>query len=142
MTEEAVKPTPFFRTRNFNLALLWVLFIAASAGTFILSRNLENGSGNQAAAFFGGSRTYEVSLYQGRIEPTELSVRVGDEVLFIVKDDSLHNMAEERTRRSDARLQSGEFGKDESYSLIFQTKSHITFYDRLDSDIRIDITID
>ncbi len=142
MSEEALKPVPFYRSRNFNLALLWVLFIAASAGTFILSRNLESGRGNQASAFFGNTRTHEVSLYQGRVEPTELSVRVGDEVLFIVKDDSLHNMVEERTRRGDARLQSGEFGRGESYSLIFQTKSEITFYDRLDSDIRIDITID
>jgi plastocyanin len=141
MNQEAVKQMPFFRSRRFNLAILWFLFAAASVGTYILARNLESGPGNHASAFFGNSRTHEIELYRDRVVPTKITAGVGDEVIFIVKDDSYHNMAEERRVRGDARLESGEFGKDESYSLVFQSESSITFYDRLNSDIRVDIEI-
>lgn len=132
---------PFFRSRRFYLAVLWSLFAAASIGTYLLARNLENGSGNQASAFFGDSRTHEIELYADRAVPLKVIADIGDEILFIVKDDSYHNMAEERTRRGDARLESGELREGESYSLVFQNKSSITFYDRLNSDIRVDIEI-
>jgi plastocyanin len=59
----------------------------------------------------------------------------------MVKDKSRHNIAEQRQERRDARLESGEIGKDESYSLVFQTTGTYYFYDRMNQDIQATIVI-
>lgn len=141
MDQDAAKQISFLRSRRLHLAILWSLFAAASVGTYLLASNLENGPSGQASAFFGNSRTHEIGLYSGKAVPAKITAEIGDEIIFIVKDESYHNMAEERTRRGDARLESGELREGESYSLVFQKKSSITFYDRLDADIRVDIEI-
>lgn len=140
--QETVHRLPFFKSRNFNLGLLWFLFAAATLGTYLLSKNLGDGSRNQAAAFFGNSSTVEISLFSDRAEPSSVIVGVGDEVLFLVKDESFHNMVEERTKRGDARLESGEIRSGESYSLIFQEKTSISFYDRLNPDIKVSVKVE
>lgn len=141
MNEAVVKQIPFYRSRALNLGLLWVLFIAAGLGTYFLSRNLEGGAHNAASVFLGNGKVFEISLYADRAEPTSVVVRIGDEVIFNVRDDSRHHMAEERTRRDAPRLESGEFGAKESYSLVFQTKGEMSFYDRQNPDIHVSVVI-
>lgn len=131
----------FFRTRAFGLLLVWALLVSAAIGTYMLTRGLE-GRGDQTASVYSSlSGSKEISLYRDRAEPSAMSASLGEEIAFVVKDESLHNMAQERESRGDARLESGEFGKDESYSLVFSRKGSYSFYDRLNQDIRVTITV-
>ncbi len=148
------------RSRSAKIILLWSLFILASAGTYILSNRIESGATRAAAALDSQSQTasafsagdtladglgrgasYEVDLSTGKADPSTVDARPGDEVLFIVKDDSRHDIAEERSQRKEARLESGEIGKDESYSLVFRTPGRFSFYDRLNQSITVTVTI-
>jgi hypothetical protein len=129
-------------SRSFGLTLVWILFILALYGTYMLSKNIERGGNNGASLFMATGKTHEVSVYKDRAESTLLHMSVGDEVLFIVKDQSHHNIAEERSNKNDARLESGEIGEGESYSLIFKSKGVFSFYDRMNQDIHITLVID
>ena len=122
------------------MLLVWILIGLAALGAFLLSRNIES-KANLAAVFMGASPLHEVYLYGNKAVPASIEVRPGEEVVFVVMDESRHNMAEERKKKSDARLESGEFGTGESYSLSFQGKGTFSFYDRLNQDIRVDIVI-
>jgi plastocyanin len=84
---------------------------------------------------------YKVNLFRDRAEPSELSVRRGETVTFYSADDTRHDLAEERSNRKDARLVSGEFGSDESYSVTFHDQGSFSFYDRLNPDTNISVTI-
>ncbi len=132
----------FIHSRTVGIWLVWILFILAIVGTYVLSKNIEMTGGNSASVFMITGRVHEVSLYKERVEPTEVRVRTGDEILFLIKDESRHNIAEDRSRRNDARLESGEFSGAESYSLIFQTKGSMSFYDRMNQDIRITVVVE
>jgi len=129
------------RSRTFGLILVWILFICAGVGTYVLSKHIETKGNNAASVFTASGTIHEVSLYENKIEPNDMTIKQGDEVVFLTKDTSRHNLAEDRTRRNDARLESGEFGAEESYSLVFKTKGTISFYDRMNQDIRITIQI-
>jgi plastocyanin len=130
------------RSRKVGLVLLWILFICAGAGTYKLSRTIELNANNSASVFMSNGTTHEISLYVDKVQPAEVRVHVGEEVVFVTKDTSRHNIAEERTRKTDARLESGEFGGEESYSLVFQNKGSMSFYDRLNQDLRITVVIE
>ena len=116
------------------------MFALASVGTYMLSHKIEL-RGNAAAAFLSSGQNKEIALYEDRAEPASVTLNQGDEIAFVVKDQSFHDMAEERTERHDARLESGQIGKDESYSLVFNKAGSYSFYDRMHQDIRVDITI-
>ncbi|MEN9622184.1 MAG: hypothetical protein RLZZ67_618 [Candidatus Parcubacteria bacterium] len=130
------------RSRKVGLALLWILFICAGVGTYKLSRTIELNGNSTASVFMSNGTQHEIALYSDKVVPTEVRVRVGEEVVFVTKDSSRHNIAEERTRKTDARLESGEFGERESYSLVFQNKGTMSFYDRLNQDLRITVVIE
>ena len=129
------------RSRGFGLALVWILFVLAGYGTFILSKNLETKGNNSASIFMAKGKIHEIGLYDSHAEPAELTVKQGDEVVFKIKDNSHHNIAESRARKIDARIESGELSQDESYSLVFNTKGEMSFYDRMNQDIQIRIFI-
>jgi plastocyanin len=139
--EEGEKAKPF-ASRKFAVALVWLLLVSAIGGTYLLSRDLEERAGNAAAVYLGTGRIHEINLYHDRAEPVSISIRAGDELLFVARDDARHNIAEERSRRNDARLESGEFGPGESYSLVFQTKGTMDFYDRQNQDIHVTVVIE
>lgn len=132
-------PAGHFRSRAVGLFLVWTLLATAGFGTYLLSRTLR--SENAAGAYLAASSRHEISLYADRAEPASLEARAGEEVVFVVRDKSRHNIAEERTKKTDARLESSEFGEGESYSLVFQGKGVFSFYDRLNQDIRVDVSI-
>lgn len=123
-----------------KVLILWLLIIAASVGTYALSHKLELGA-NAAAVFFATGERHELALYADRVEPSQILVRKGEEVVFVVKGDRAHDISEERSQRREARLDSGEIGKGESYSLIFAGAGTFYFYDRMNQDIRATITV-
>jgi hypothetical protein len=131
----------FFHSRAFKLTLSWTLFGCAILGTALLSRSINLRSLNMASVGLISGRVHEVWLYSDRAEPQSIGAWVGDQIDFIVKDKSTHNMAEERSRKSDARLESGEFRQGESYSLIFSTPGEFSLYDRMNQDIHVSIMI-
>jgi plastocyanin len=112
--------------------------------TWYFSRSLETRGTDSASVFLSGSSVVEiVGLYAGKADPTTVSIKAGDSVEFLVKDDSRHYIAERRSesRRGDARISSGEFGPGESYSIQFNTPGSFSFYDRMNQDISIDIEV-
>ncbi|MBX4209156.1 hypothetical protein KW799_00440 [Candidatus Parcubacteria bacterium] len=122
--------------------LLYIsLLAAASIGTYLLSHRIESGISSAASVFLSRGSSHQISVFADKAEPAAVTARIGDEIVFMVKDDSRHNIAEERTQRREARLESGEIGKDESYSLVFQSSGAFSFYDRLNQDIHVAITI-
>ncbi|HEU5114299.1 MAG TPA: hypothetical protein VFT82_00870 [Candidatus Paceibacterota bacterium] len=140
MNEET--PHARFRlTRPMKLGVLWALFALASFGTYALSHQIKFRFENEAAAFLSTGSSHEIDLYAGKADPTEIDIRRGDQVVFVVKDSSRHDITEERTDRRDARLESGEIRKDESYTLVFTQSGTYSFYDRLDQDIRVTVRI-
>ncbi|MDE1875164.1 MAG: hypothetical protein KGI79_02430 [Patescibacteria group bacterium] len=128
------------RSRRTKVALLWILFVLAVAGTYLLSKKVEGIDGS-ASAYLSTGRSTEIDLYEGKASPTSVSVSPGDEIVFFVKDDSHHDIAEERTDPRQVRLESGEIGKDESYSLVFEKSGSHSFYDRMNQDIQVQVTI-
>jgi len=128
-------------SRSVKVLALWTLLACASVGTYFLSHRIESRADGAASAFLATGARHQIVLTSGRASPTSVESRVGDEVLFLVKDSRAHNIAEERSSRRDARLESGEIGKDESYSLVFQTPGTYSFYDRMDQDIHVSIVV-
>lgn len=128
------------KKEDLRLVVALALLLAAGAATLFFSNWIESGRGSAAAAFLSDSVTHQVTLYADRAVPSELHVEVGDEVLFVVAE-GYHNMAEERTDRRDARLQSGELDPSTSYSLVFNAPGEISLYDRLNLDIRVTIRV-
>ncbi len=120
---------------------LWILFAAACLGTYLLSHRIQLAGNNMAAVFLARGSSYEVNLYAAKADPIAVTINPGDQVNFVVKDDSHHDISQERTDSLDARLESGEIGKDESYSVVFKDPGTFSFYDRLNQDIRIAVTI-
>jgi plastocyanin len=127
--------------RALKIAAVWIILLLALAGTFALSKKLGGEGGNIASVFSSGGRIHQISLYEERAEPVLIDARPGDEILFKVMDESLHNIAEERSSKRDARLESGEFGAGESYSLSFSGPGTFSFYDRMNLDIHVMITV-
>ncbi|MFA6158201.1 MAG: hypothetical protein WC763_01040 [Candidatus Paceibacterota bacterium] len=111
-------------------------------GTYSLSNKLSLSSGNAAAVFMGGGSTHEVSVYSNRFEPSELVARTGDEIVFTVKDEGIHNIAEERQSKGDARLQSDEIRRGDTYSLRFSVPGTVYLYDRMNLDMHMAITVE
>jgi len=111
-------------------------------GTILLSHRLETSSDNAAAVFFGMGSTREISLYEDRAEPVSVTAGVGDEITFVIRDQSIHNIAEERQSKGDARLQSGEIGPGDSYSVSFAKPGTFYLYDRMNLDIRVTINVE
>ncbi|HVU06857.1 MAG TPA: hypothetical protein VHE10_03680 [Candidatus Paceibacterota bacterium] len=132
---------PSFASRGFKLALLWILFALVSLATYALSHRIGSDALNAAAAFLAGGHNAEIALYADRAEPSSIEVRQGEQVVFVVKDDSRHDMAEDRSQRREARLASGEIRKGESYALVFRQSGSLSFYDRLNQDIRVTVTV-
>lgn len=127
--------------RGMKLALLWILFALAVLGTYALSQNIQARGDNYAAVFMANGSKHEVMVYADRAEPKSIEANKGDEIIFTVADQSRHNIAEERSDRDDARLESGEIGYKDSYSLVFQRDGSYSLYDRLNQDIRVTVTI-
>jgi plastocyanin len=124
-----------------KLWLIWSAFALSVVGTFLLSQNIEIRGMNYAAVFLSGSSSQEISLYANKVEPATIEAFPGEEVVFVVKDDSKHDMAEERNRRKEARLESGELGQGDKYSLVFEGAGSFSFYDRLNQDIHVTVTV-
>ncbi len=131
----------FLQRQNSKIAIVWLLLIFAVAGTFALTKKLEQSGENLASVFYGGGSIHKIFLFEDRAEPVSVSARPGDEIVFMVIDDSRHTIAEERSSKRDARLESGEFGAGESYSLSFSSPGTYSFYDRMNLDIHVMITI-
>lgn len=129
------------KNRTAKLALLWALFVLALIGIYLLSHKIESGSYNAAAAFLSSGTSHKINLFSNRADPVYVSANTGDEVIFVVKDSGRHDISEERSQRKDARLESGEIGQYESYSLIFHTPGTFSFYDRLNQDIRVIVSV-
>ena len=124
--------------------IFWAILIALMFATWYLSRSIEARRTDSASVFFSGSSVVDiVELYSSKAVPTSVSVRTGDSVEFVVKDDSRHYLAERRSvsRRGDARISSGEFGPGESYSIQFNTPGSFSFYDRMNQDISIEVEV-
>ncbi len=129
-------------SRTLKVASLWALLACAGIGTYYLSNRIESRAElGTAGAFLAGAKSSVVYLTADKAEPDAVEVGVGDEVLFKVKDRSLHDIAEDRSSHRDARLESGEIGKDESYSLVFGVPGSYSFYDRMHQDIRVSVTV-
>lgn len=132
---------PFSRSHKIKLATLWTLFALASLGTYVLAHNIESQSWDAAAVFLSGAASHEIGLSAEGADPTSIIARKGDEIAFVVRDASTHDIAEERSQRKEARLDSGEIGKGDSYSLVFKNSGVFYFYDRLHQDLHITITV-
>lgn len=127
--------------KNLQMISVWVFLLLAVAGTFMLTKKLGESGENAASVFFGGASMRKIYLYQERAEPTSITAETGDEIVFMVLDESKHNIAQERSSKRGVRLESGEFGAGESYSLSFAEPGLYSFYDRMNLDIRISITV-
>lgn len=132
---------PFFRTRAFGIFSVWTLVVLASMGTFVLTRDIEDRADGLAAVYLGMRGFHEISLYQSGADPVSVTVRKGDEVVFVVRDQSYHNIAHERRERGDARIESGELQEGDSYSIAFPASGEYSFYDRLNLDTRITVYV-
>lgn len=135
------KDSFFYRYRKF---FFWGFLIILMMATWYFSRMLETRSSSTASVFLSGPSSLEiVELYAGQVIPTMVSVKVGDSIEFVVKDDNVHYIAERKTvsRRGDARISSGEFGPGESYSIQFNTPGFFSFYDRMNPDVSIDVEV-
>ncbi len=132
----------FIRSRTFLLSLVWILLAGAMGGTYILTRSIEHRGENGAAVFLATGTVHTINLSSGKVVPSLVHARVGDEIIYTVIDGSRHTIAEERLNRNAPRLESGELMQGESYSLVFKTKGTFYFYDRLDSSITITIIVD
>ncbi len=126
---------------NTKMVLIWFFLLLALAGTFALTKRLGREGDNTASVFFGGGTIHKILLFEDRAEPISVTARPGDEIVFMVLDESRHTIAEERSSKRDARLESGEFGTGESYTLSFFGPGTYSFYDRMNLDIRVMITI-
>jgi plastocyanin len=131
------------RFRKWSKAIMWGLVALAGAGTYLLSGSLESRDFNLASVIdsLQEAKSYEIVLYDDRAEPAVLEARAGDDISFVVRGGGTHNLAEERSDLRDARLQSGEFGPGESYTLVFSGKGEFSFYDRQNPDIQVTIRI-
>ncbi len=136
---EQEKSTEYPKTKF--RALTWALLGVALVGTYVLSHRLESGSGNAAAVYLSTGSTREITLFTDRVEPRALSARVGDEIVFSIGDQSIHNIAEERQSRSAPRLESGEIGPGDSYVVSFSVPGVVSFYDRMNLDLRVTVTV-
>lgn len=132
----------FMRKREVKIAMVWMIILLALAGTFALTKKLGQEGENMASVFLGRGAVHKFFLSEGKTEPVSITARPGDEIVFMVLDDSLHNMAEERSSKRDARLESGEFGAGESYVLSFSEPGMYSFYDRMNTDIHVVIVIE
>lgn len=132
----------FFRRRNMKVVFLWIFFLLALAGTFAITKKLGQEGENIASVFLGRGAMHKFFLSEGKAEPASITASPGDEIVFMVLDDSLHNMAEERSSKRDARLESGEFGVGESYVLSFSSPGMYSFYDRMNTDIHVVVVIE
>ena len=130
------------KSHTIKIISLWSLFAFALFGVFALSHDLTSKTWNAAAVFLSSGVSHEISLYKDSVSPTEITANVGEEILFVVKDDSFHDIAEERTQKQFPRLESGEIQGGESYSLVFQDKGTYSFYDRMHQDLHVTITIE
>ncbi|HVT74963.1 MAG TPA: hypothetical protein VHD69_00905 [Candidatus Paceibacterota bacterium] len=109
--------------------------------TYAVSQSMGSGTFDAAAAFLSGEHDIDVVLYADRAEPASVEVETGQRVVFIVGDDSRHDMAEERTQRREARLASGEIEKGDSFSVAFRESGSLSFYDRMNQDIHVSVTV-
>ncbi len=137
---EQEKSTGYQKSRIGRLGT-WVLLGLALVGTYTLSHELEDSYGNSAAVFFGMGSAHEIALYEDRIEPNVIDARIGDEINFVIRDQSIHNIAEERQGRGSPRLQSGEIGPGDTYSISFAKEGTVYFYDRMNLDLRVTINV-
>ena len=144
MTTASHTPTTISFVSKYRKPLFWMTLIILMCATWYFSRMIETRGTDTASIFLGGHGINTViSLYSTKADPNNISIRRGDSVEFVVRDISRHDIAERRTsgQRGDARIASGEFSVDESYSLQFNTSGTFSFYDRLNQDISIDIEV-
>ncbi|HEY4500211.1 MAG TPA: hypothetical protein VJH25_00270 [Candidatus Paceibacterota bacterium] len=132
----------FLHRQNTKTAVVWVFLVLALVGTFVLTKKLGQEGENMASVFLGRGVIHKILLFEDRAEPVSVTARPGDEVVFMVLDDSRHTIAEERSSKRDARLESGEFGAGESYILSFSNPGMYSFYDRMNTDIHVTIIIE
>jgi len=121
--------------------LVWILLLLALVGTFVLTRQLEKGSSNTASIFLGGIHTHEVEIYSDKAVPVSVVAKIGDEIVFKIMDEAFHNIAEQRSSKRGVRLESGELKTGESYILSFSSPGEYYFYDRMNLDINVTITV-
>lgn len=128
--------------RGFKKAFLWVFLILAVAGTFVLTKKISREGLNTAGAYLSGNPMHKIFLSQNKAEPETVTVRRGDQIAFIILDDSIHHVAEERTEeRRGARLSSGDLRAGESYTLSFGASGTYYFYDRMNPEIHVTIVV-
>ena len=131
------------KRRKIGVTLVWFLLICASYGTYILSSNIKAGANDTASVFFGlNAKTYEVNLSKDSVSPTMLTIKVGDSLQFISVDKSAHNIALRSSRRGDPRVESGEFGGEDTYELQFHEAGQFELYDRLNLDNTITVVVE
>lgn len=131
------------RLRKIGKAAVWILIACAGMGTYFLSDSIESRDFDLASVMSSlqQAKSLEIALYDDYAEPTVLEARAGDDISFVVKGKATHNLAEERSDLRDARLQSGEFGPGDSYTLVFSGEGEFSFYDRQNPDIQVTIRI-
>ncbi|MDO8579310.1 MAG: hypothetical protein Q7R72_00355 [bacterium] len=132
----------FLHGQSVKTTIVWIFFILALVGTFVLTKKLGQEGENMASVFLGRGAIHKILLFEDKAEPISVTARPGDEVVFMVLDDSRHTIAEERSSKRDARLESGEFGAGDSYTLSFSNPGMYSFYDRMNSDIHVTIIIE
>lgn len=131
-----------FENPGLKKAFLWLFLLLAIAGTFVLTKKIGREGLNAAGAYLSGGSMHKVFLSQSLAKPETITARRGDEIVFIILDDSIHNIAEERTEeRRGARLSSGDLHAGESYSLSFGTAGTYSFYDRMNPEIHVTIVV-
>jgi len=139
---QAPKATSF--VSKYKKVLFWIAIILLMCITWYFSQSIQTRGTDNASVFLSGHGVNTIiSLYADHADPKMVSVRRGDSVEFTVKDASRHDIAERRNgdKKGDARIASGEFGSDESYSLQFNTSGMFSFYDRMNQDISIEIEV-
>ena len=122
--------------------LFWVFIVILAFAAYNLSKRIET-RGENGASIFSFHNTYVVHLYEDIIKPNIVTAKVGDEIEFVVKDESRHNMFQMRGSNwsGDARIESGEFGIGESYLLQFNEPGEYHFYDRLNRELFVTINV-
>jgi plastocyanin len=133
-----------------QLPLLSVVFIASTALAFSLNMNWTNRLRVEAALPEG---VHEVALADGQATPSVIIIKVGESVQFNAKDDRQHDIGQGRgndeahrdlglqAHEHEKGIQSGPFGPDEGYRVLFSEAGIFDFHDHLNPTISITVIV-
>lgn len=90
----------------------------------------------------------EIQLFKDRVEPTAVTVKVGETIQFNSKDGRTHDIARGsgglagvHTATSETGPSSGQFGADEGYRLTMKDAGTFDFYDKLDPRLSVTVIV-